>query len=145
MRRARTTSTRHQSGVALLEALIATVILAIGLLGAIGMQARAYSALSDAGLRAEATIASERLLALMSIDQANLSSYAYSGSGTANAKLTGWISDTRALIPNASIVVVVTPVAATTRSQVDVTIGWQRKQAGMNSNHAVTSYIANSK
>ena len=51
---------RLQRGVALLEALIATVILAIGLLGAIGMQARAYTALSEAGLRGEATIFADR-------------------------------------------------------------------------------------
>jgi type IV pilus assembly protein PilV len=140
-----TAAGRRQQGVALLEALIAVVILAIGLLGAIGMQARAYSALSDAGLRAEATIASERLLAMMSIDQANLSQYAYAGGGTADPKVAGWISDTRAAIPNATVRVVVTPVAATSRSQVDVRIGWQRQQAGMNNVHAVTSYIANSK
>ncbi len=135
----------RQQGVALLEALIAVLILAIGLLGAIGMQARAYSALSDAGLRAEATIASEKLLALMSIDQANLALYSYAGTGTANPKVAGWLSDTQAAIPNATVKVVVTPVAATTRSQVDVAIGWQRTQNGQPNVHAVTSYIANSK
>lgn len=136
---------QRQRGIALLEALIATVILAIGLLGAIGMQARAYSALSDASLRAEATIASERLLAQMTIDQANLSSYAYSGSGTANARLTGWITETRAAIPAATVKVVVTPVANTSRSQIDIAIGWQRKVGDLTNIHAVTSYIANSK
>jgi type IV pilus assembly protein PilV len=136
---------RAQDGVALLEALIATLILAIGLLGAIGMQARAYSALSDASMRAEATIASERLLGLMALDQANLSLYAYAGSGTVNAKLAGWVSETRAAIPGASVTVVVAPVASTSRSQIDIAIGWQRKQGSLASVHAVTSYIANSK
>jgi type IV pilus assembly protein PilV len=134
-----------QRGIALLEALIATTILAIGLLGAIGMQARAYSALSDASMRAEATIASEKLLAQLAIDQANLASYAYAGSGAANPKLTGWISETRAAIPAATLRVAVTPVAGTSRSQVDIAIGWQRKQGSMNNVHAVTSYIANSR
>ena len=41
---------RRQQGVALLEVLVSVVILAIGLLGAVGLQARSYSALSDAGL-----------------------------------------------------------------------------------------------
>jgi type IV pilus assembly protein PilV len=142
LRRARS---HYSRGIALLEALIATTILAIGLLGAIGMQARAYSALSDASMRAEATIASEKLLAQMTIDQSNLASYAYAGSGTANARLTGWITETRAAIPAASIKVVVAPVAGTSRSQVDIAIGWQRKQGSIRNVHAVTSYIANSR
>lgn len=136
---------RRQSGVALLEALIATVLLAIGLLGAIGMQARAYSALADAGLRAEATIAGEKLLARMTLDQANLGSYAYSG-GTASAQVAPWLAETRAAIPNAGVAVAVAAASAT-RTQVDVRITWQRKQgSGQQSNtHAFTSYIASSK
>jgi type IV pilus assembly protein PilV len=39
--------------------MLAIVILGIGLLGTVGLQARAYSALSDAGARAEATLAAE--------------------------------------------------------------------------------------
>jgi type IV pilus assembly protein PilV len=136
---------RRQGGVALLEALIATVILAIGLLGAIGMQARAYSALSDAGLRAEATMASEKLLAIMTVDQSNLASYAYSGSGAANAKLAPWLASTQAAIPGATATVAVANVAGTSRSRIDVLISWQRKQNAMASRHMVTSYIANSK
>jgi type IV pilus assembly protein PilV len=135
----------RQGGVALLEALIATVILAIGLLGAIGMQARAYSALSDAGLRAEATMASEKLLATMTVDQSNLASYAYSGSGAANAKVAPWLAATQAAIPGATATVVVANVAGTSRSRIDMVISWQRKQNAMTSKHVVTSYIANSK
>jgi type IV pilus assembly protein PilV len=136
---------RKQGGVALLEALVATVILAIGLLGAIGMQARAYAALNEAGLRAEATMCSEKLLAQMAVDQANAASYAYSG-GNGSAKVAPWLLDTRTRIPNATITVGVTAVTAT-RTQVDIHIAWQRK-AGKGSavnNHDVTSYIATSK
>lgn len=135
---------RRQGGIALLEALIATVILAVGLLGAIGMQARAYSALSDAGMRAEATMASEKLLATMTVDQANLSSYVYGGTGTANARLAPWLSDTQAAIPGATVTVAVANVAGTTRNRIDIAIAWQRKQNAMNNRHVVTSYIANS-
>ncbi|MDB5916232.1 MAG: hypothetical protein JWR40_466 [Massilia sp.] len=135
---------RRQNGLALLESLIATLLLAIGLLGAIGMQARAYSALSDASMRAEATMASERLLAQMSIDQANLASYAYTGSGVPNARVSGWVAQTRAAIPGAGLVVQVTPVAATSRSVINIAVTWQRKQGGATNQHLMTSYIANS-
>ena len=43
---------RSQHGIALLEAMIAIVILALGLLGTIGLQARSYSALADSAMRA---------------------------------------------------------------------------------------------
>lgn len=133
-----------QSGVALLEAVIATLILAIGLLGAVGLQARAYSVLSDAGMRAEATIASDKLIGMMTVDQANLASYAYGGTGVPNAKLAAWYNETRANIPNAAITVTVTPVPLTFRTNVGVRIGWTRKTGGQPSWHAVTSYIAQS-
>lgn len=131
-----------QSGVALLEALIATLLLAIGLLGAIGMQARAYSALADASMRAEATMASEKLLALMTIDQANLASYAYGGSGTPNPAVASWIADTRTAIPGAGLLVQVSAVPATTRSVINIAISWRRKNGGQTNQHVVTSYIA---
>ena len=135
---------RRQRGVALLEALVASVILAIGLLGAIGMQARAYSALSDAGMRAEATMASDKLLALMTVDQANLLQYVYGGSGAGSAQLSPWLVETRTLIPNAATTVAVAQVAGTSRYRVDIAIGWQRKQGAQASVHNVTSYIAQS-
>lgn len=139
-------SARKQDGIALLEAMIATVILAIGLLGAIGMQARAYASLNEAGMRAEATMASEKLLAQMAIDQSNLAAYGYGGAGAASAQLAPWMLETRSRIPNAGLAVVVTPATAT-RSKVDIRISWQRKSgAGSPINyHNITAYIAASK
>ena len=57
---------RRQRGMALIESIVAAVLLAIGVLGAVGMQARSTSALADAGMRAEATIAADRLLGFIS-------------------------------------------------------------------------------
>lgn len=133
---------KQQSGIALLEALLAVVILAIGLLGTIGLQARAYSALSDAGMRAEATIATEKLLGLMTNDQANLASYALAAGGAPSAQLTAWYDDTRAAIPGATIVI--TLGAAAGASEVDVVISWTRTAGGPVNRHAMTSYIATS-
>lgn len=133
---------RQQSGIALLEALLATVILAIGLLGTIGMQARAFSALSDASMRAEATMATEQLLGLIASDQANLASYALATGATPSTTLAPWYSATRSAIPGALIDVTVTPTAATTRSAVDVRIRWTRKAGGPQNIHQVTAYIS---
>jgi type IV pilus assembly protein PilV len=133
---------RHQSGIALLEALIATLVLAIGLLGTIGMQARAYSALSDASMRAEATIATEQLLGVIASDQANLASYALAAGGAPSAVLAPWYGATVASIPGALIDITITPTAGTPRSEVDIRIRWTRKAGGAENVHQVTAYIS---
>jgi type IV pilus assembly protein PilV len=135
---------RGQRGIALLEALLAIVVLAIGLLGTIGMQARSYSALSEASMRAEATIATESLLGVMASDQANLAKYALAaGPGaTPSAELMPWYTATRASIPGAQVVITIAAVAGTARSEVDITLSWTRKAGGPTNVHQVTSYIS---
>ena len=133
---------RRQNGVALLEALLAAVLLAIGLLGTIGLQARAYSALSDAGMRAEATIAAERLIGVMTTDAARLADYAVASGAAPGARLAPWYSATRNSIPGATVSVVVTAGSgAGAPSEVTITIGWQRKADAPTNRHAVRAFI----
>jgi type IV pilus assembly protein PilV len=132
----------RQSGIALLEALLAIVVLAIGLLGAIGMQARSYSALSDASMRAEATMAADSLLGVMASDQTNLAAYALASGGTPSASLLPWYNATRASIPGVGIVVGVVPTVGTARSAVTITLTWQRKTGGAGNTHRILSYIS---
>lgn len=135
---------KQQSGIALLEALIAIVILSVGLLGAIGLQARAYAALSDAGMRADATMAAEQLFGIMSNDQTHLSEYAMTAGGTVPARLTNWYTSTKANIPGnaTTVAVTVTPDTTAGRTAVSVKISWQRNDSGPTNTHVVTSYIA---
>jgi type IV pilus assembly protein PilV len=135
---------RAGRGIALVEALVAVVILGLGLLGAIAMQTRSYAALADAGMRAEATMAAEMLVGVMSVDQANLSSYVVAVGATPGARLAPWYNETRSHIPNAQIAVTVTPVPNTTSTEVVVTIGWTRKAGAASSSHRVAAYIAQS-
>lgn len=119
---------RRQHGVALVEALVAILLLGIGLVGAVAMQARSYQALADAGSRAEATIAIERLVGTMSTDQANLASYAMAADAEeAPERLAAWYADTQSAIPGAAVEVAVDSVASTTRTVVTVTIAWRRQ------------------
>lgn len=133
---------RAEQGIALLEALVAIALLAIGLLGAIGLQARSYSALADTGMRAEATIAADKLLGVMAADQANLSAYALDTGGTVGLRLKPWYDETRAHIPGAGVKIAVTPVSGTGRTQVTVTISWARKANTAANQHSIVSYIA---
>jgi type IV pilus assembly protein PilV len=132
--------TRRQRGIALLEAMIAIVILGIGLIGTVGLQARAYSALSDAGMRTEATMAAEKLLGTMSADLANITSYSLAANDTPNQFVGAWVRETQRFIPGAVTSVTVTPLVG--RVKVDITITWRRKAKDDESSHVVTAYIA---
>jgi type IV pilus assembly protein PilV len=135
-------SHRRQGGIALLEAMLAIVILGIGLLGTVGLQARAYSALSDAGMRAEATLAAEKLIGVINADLPNILLYNLAESGAANDQLRPWVQETQAAIPGAVLAVAVLDQPAQNRYQVDVSIRWQRKARSEANRHRITSYIA---
>lgn len=85
-----------QAGVALLEVLIAILILSFGILGIIGLQANSISMTTDARYRVEASAFAERLIAQMWLDPLNLASYAYAGSGSVPGVLTSWYNDVTA-------------------------------------------------
>lgn len=134
------TPMNKQGGVALLEVLIAIIILGIGLLGTIGLQARAYSALSDAGQRAEATIAADKLLGVMSNDVANLAKYQVALDADPPEELEPWMNETKAAIPSARVSVAVVQEDPL-RSRVDIEISWKRKANEAENRHRLTSYI----
>lgn len=143
---------RQQQGIALLEAMIATVILAIGLLGTIGLQARAYSAMNEASTRAEATIASEKLFGLMSTDVGNLPAYAMAAGGTPGAVLAKWVDEVKGsatnkgTVPGAVVSVAVAPLSGGTNSTaVTVKISWTRKAGGPVNTNTMTSYLSGSR
>jgi type IV pilus assembly protein PilV len=127
--------------MALLEALLAAVLLGLGLLGTIGLQARAYSALSDAGMRAEATIAAERLVGVMTTDADNLNAYALVAGAAPGARLAPWYGATLKSIPNAQVTVTVAAGGAGLPRNVTVAISWQRKTNTPKNTHTVRVYI----
>ena len=135
---------RAQGGVALLEALLAAMILAIGLLGTIGLQARSYAALSDAGMRAEAAIAANKLLGIMNTDLVNLEEYAITAGEEPSTSLAQWHEETVRLIPGATVVIAVTPAAGNAPAAVDIAISWRRKAGTPLNTHRITSYFAGS-
>jgi type IV pilus assembly protein PilV len=135
-------SLHAQRGVALLEALLAAMILAIGLLGTIGLQARAYAALSDAGMRAEAAIAADRLLGIMNTDLDNLEDYEIGADDDPSGRLAQWHAETLRQIPGATITVAVTPADGAAPAAVDIAISWRRKADTPVNTHRVTSYFA---
>jgi len=133
---------RRQAGIALLEALVAVVLLGLGLLGVIGLQARSYSALADTSMRAEATMAADKLLGVMAADQANVNGYVLAMGGTPGSRLAPWYEETRRQIPGAGIQVDVLQVPNSSRTRVTITIAWARKANTAANRHVITFYLA---
>lgn len=139
----------RERGIALIEVMVAIVLLGIAVLGTIGLQARSYSALADTGMRAEATMAAEKLIGTATNDLPNLASYALGANGTPSATLRPWFDETRARIPGAAILVAVVAPTSTAPGTIKVTIAWMRKKgsgstpdAANSGTHTVTSYLA---
>lgn len=134
---------RNQQGVMLLEAMLAVILLGIGLIGAILIQARSMSALSEATMRTEATMASDSLVALMTNDLANVGQYEMAAGGTAGARLQPWLAETKRRIPAANVTVTVgAATAGTTYRRVDIAIRWVRKAGEAQNQHLLTAHLA---
>lgn len=123
----------HQSGSFLLEALIAILIVALGVLGSVGLLARSMQDIDDAKFRGEAAYLANALIGQMWVTDrttATLDTNFSSALGTG----TGYL-DFKALVeqrlPNADqfvqdVVVGPGPIAATaTNSIVVITLRWQ--------------------
>jgi type IV pilus assembly protein PilV len=144
----------RQGGVALIEVMIAVVILAIGVLGAVGLQAKSLAALSDAGARVDAALAAEKVIGLMATDQANLASYIWDshGGGGAPAVLAPWWLELAGdatltppvvgLLPTATAVIAKAQVAGSTATQVTVVITWQRRSGDPVNTHTIVATVA---
>ena len=133
----------RQRGVAMLESMIAVVILSIGLIGTLALQARTVVAMSDATLRAEATMAAERLIAQMFNDQANINDYVVAGGTSVPTRLEPWLASTRTAIPGATVSVTIAAGATASYRQVDIVISWTRKGSNANT-HRISAHIASS-
>jgi type IV pilus assembly protein PilV len=128
-----------QAGFALIETMIAILIMTVGVLGMVGLQAKATSSISDSRSRAEAVIATEKLIAIVWNDQPNAASYATGGADLAN-----WSDELQQNIPGATPTVTITPttpVAGTTRNQIDITISWRRRSGDDLSTHRVIALL----
>ncbi len=122
----------RQRGSFLLEALISVLIVAFGILGLIGLQARAFQNVDDAQYRAEAAYLANQLIGQMWVSsQATLVNDFDSGVGTGAPynEFKTWI---RQRLPGAAVagndpVVTITPSAAGTANSSDVLIQvfWQ--------------------
>jgi type IV pilus assembly protein PilV len=132
-----TTTARRQRGVTLLDALIAIVLLAFGMLGLVGLQARLLKAGTDAQWRITAAGLADRLLGMALVDAANAACYTLpAGAGctsaaAANAR-TQWQSDLGVLPAAVATAELTTVAGASTGSQrqLRVLLQWTSREDG---------------
>jgi len=147
-----TSLSEAQAGSALLEALVALLIFSFGVLGLLGLQAASIKNSSDAKYRSDASYLANQIIAQMWVDRSNIDDYshyqtgsvcAFTGSASAYANVTGWITQVTGLLPGAASsktqIQVSTPVAST--KQVKVTVCWQGPQDSSAHNFAITAQI----
>ena len=105
-------------GISLIEVLVAMTIFAFGILGLLGMHARALSGFSDAKYRTDAALLTDGLINDIWVNRTNIASYAYA-SGTVPAAVQPWLSEVQSTLPNGAGTVVVNGTTVT------VTVTWQ--------------------
>jgi len=125
-------------GMTLIEVLVALTIFSFGILGMLGMQARAISYYSDAKNRTDAVLLSEALINDIWVNRANMASYTYGG-GAAPLVMQNWVTELQATLPKGAATVAVTPASGT----VQVTITWQPPNATVAHTHTEIATIQN--
>lgn len=133
-----------QRGVALLEALIAVLLLGIGLVGTLALQVNSQAALSEAAMRSEATIAANELIGVMSTDLDNLEEYALAKDAEPGERIEAWHAALAKHLPNAAVEIMVTPAEDTERTAVVIVIDWRRSDEAQPNTHRIVTYLARS-
>ncbi len=96
---------KHQSGVMLLEALIAILIFSLGVLGVVGMQASAIAASRDAKYRTDAALLANEIIGQMWVSDRRgtaLETNFEGTGGTGGTSYTTWNTDVASKLPGAT-------------------------------------------
>lgn len=153
-----------QSGVVLLEALIAILIFSFGLLGLIGTQATAIGMSIDAKSRSDAAYLGNQLISMMWLSRgaagatiANLDAYSHNPAGcttfcdpscsptvaaSSNSNVTNWLTQVNQTLPgssNAKQQVQITTVGST--RQIQICLRWKTPQVNTWHSHSMATQL----
>jgi type IV pilus assembly protein PilV len=123
----------RQSGMSLVEVLVATVIFAVGILGLLSANAAAFSAYSDARFRVDAALLADRLISEAWVDRANVAAYAYAGGSTTAHRISPWLQDVQRVLPSSSAIVQVVGTS------IQVTVSWQTPRGDRHQHVAIAT------
>jgi type IV pilus assembly protein PilV len=128
-------------GVMLIEALVAVLIFAFGVLGLVGLQATMTKAQSTAKYRADAAFLAQQVIGTMWSDAPNLASYA-----TANcagyARCGEWAAKVASTLPGGTTAVTFGP-ADCPAPAVKVAISWTQASEGQHTFNTCSTIVFN--
>jgi type IV pilus assembly protein PilV len=131
-----------QSGVVILEALIAVFIFSIGILGLIGTFAASVTNASEAQFRTEAAFLADTLIAQLRVADPNTRATNYaSPSGTAFTSWQSRVTDAATGLPGAAKTANLPTVVFAATGEVTVTIHWQAKSDSTTRQYVVVTAL----
>jgi type IV pilus assembly protein PilV len=138
---------KRQSGVLLLEAMIAILLFSVGVLAVVGLQANAIKNVAQSKYRSDAAFLADQIIGQMWADRTNIPNYALP-SGT-SANVTTWAAQVGNTLPNATgtsaPTITITPTVnvgppAYTSYQITVTVKWRNAEEA-NANMPVHQHV----
>lgn len=108
-----------QKGFVILEAMVAIMVFALGILGLVGVQAAMTREQTTSKIRADATYLASQLVGEMWVDIPNLSQYA-SGNCNGYTKCADWLNKVAVNLPSGSSTVTVDSATG----DVSITVSW---------------------
>lgn len=112
----------QQSGVVLLESLIAILVFSLGVLGIVAMQAMAFKQVTDARYRSEATLLVDQLLGTMRVSDRSAAALQTKFS-TGGAGYIEWLTNVSATLPGVGTYP--PSVAVDAQGVVTITVRWR--------------------
>lgn len=109
---------RRARGFMLIEALVALLIFAFGVLGIVGLQASMTKAQTQSKFRADAALLAQQVIGTMWADAGNLGSYVPAAC-TGYARCNDWQTRVASALPNGT-----TQITLNSPTEVQVTIRW---------------------
>ncbi|MDK2122991.1 type IV pilus modification PilV family protein [Parachitinimonas caeni] len=150
------TSLKQQSGVLLLEGLIAILVFSLGILAMFGLQAAAIKSVGESKYRMDAAFLANQLVGTLWVNKANVTAYNCADPCTSStqAPLNAWLAQVQTTMPGvdlASSPAKAAPVVAVTSDpsgngiQVTVTVRWRtsntQNSAAITHNYTTTAYV----
>ncbi|MDM4767714.1 prepilin-type N-terminal cleavage/methylation domain-containing protein [Pelomonas sp. SE-A7] len=119
---------RRQRGVALIEALIAILIFAFGVLGLVGLQAAMTRAQTTGKIRADAANLASDLFGLVQTDHATMLGQYSTANCAGYPRCADWKTKVTAALPSAQVTLTTNEAARS----IEVKISWQQGQETRN-------------
>jgi type IV pilus assembly protein PilV len=117
---------QESKGIALIEALVAILILSIGILGLVGLQVSMTRAQSSAKYRGDAAYLASELIGALWVDKPNLANYATTPSSACTyQRCLDWVNKVSSGLPNGAGQLSVSPSGA-----VGLTVTWSVANEG---------------